>query len=168
MGSLSTTLTYLDFGGHWLTRFPHVVMQLGALKVLIATNNDFAVLPPAITALSRLAELRLGRIMPPVDPQHIVPFIDPERRPPLDVRALGSLSSFPALRRLSLAACEVIVRESFSVAAQHPAIEKISFRQAHPAPGCAQTVQQLSSALVRMGRGSVLEFTDEEYSREDA
>ena len=63
MGSLSATLLHLDISGHMGTRFPLALTQLVALEHLSARGNEFAELPAGITALSRLTELMLGRVI---------------------------------------------------------------------------------------------------------
>ena len=63
MGTLRSTLQHVDCRGHALTQFPLALTQLAALECLRATDNDFAELPAAVMALSRLTELRLGRRM---------------------------------------------------------------------------------------------------------
>ena len=85
-GSLSSTLRHLTFAGYRLTQFPLALCHLVALDYLDADRNDFAVLPAAITALSRLAVMVLGR-----RPEHPT---WPSHPHPLDVRALGDLSGF--------------------------------------------------------------------------
>ena len=61
MGSLGTSLVHLMCVGVGLTRFPLALTQLVALKRLDASYNSFTDLPAAITALSRLTVLLLGR-----------------------------------------------------------------------------------------------------------
>lgn len=68
MGSQGLTLVHFNFNGFGLSQFPVALTQLVALKCLRATRNEFAQLPAAITALSRLMELRLGRMMSGEDP----------------------------------------------------------------------------------------------------
>ena len=78
-----------------------------------------------------------------------------EKRP-LNVVALGDLSGFPALRKLTFRFCEVVLCMSLpGGAVQHASLASICFCNAHPAPECALMVLQLSQALRRMGRGSV-------------
>ena len=93
----------LDFRGLELTQFPHALTQLTALECLVASKNDFAEVPAAITALSGLTVLRLGRLVPPGD------LLQLHETRPLDARALGDLSGFPALRELSFECCEVML-----------------------------------------------------------
>ena len=76
--------------------------------------------------------------------------------PPLDVRALGDLSAFPALCELRIHSCEAVLCESMLGAVRNTSLTSIAFSNSHPAPGCALTVLQLSQALRRLGRGSVL------------
>ena len=91
MGALRASLLHLHIGMLGLPRFPLALAQLVALESLDATENHFAELPGGITALSRLTELRLGRLRDHSNPLQL----------PLDVRALGDLSGFPALRKLT-------------------------------------------------------------------
>ena len=151
MGSLSSTLLHLDIAGHTGTRFPQALTQLVALQHLNAKENEFAELPAGIMALSRLTELMLGRAVKYVeDTQQL------QQKPPLDVRALGDLSCFPGLRKLTFEACEVMLCRSVLGAARHASLTSLCFDEAHPAPECAPAVLQLGQELWRLGRGSVL------------
>ena len=96
MGTLRLGLLHLDIAGHRLTRFPLVLTQLVALECLKAGENGFAELPAGITALSRLTELTLGR-----DGYFSSDPLQQQQERPLDVRALGDLSAFPALCKLT-------------------------------------------------------------------
>ena len=62
MGSLCATLLHIDCSGQRLTQFPLALTQLVALGCLKATRNDFDRLPVAITNLSSLTKLQLGRV----------------------------------------------------------------------------------------------------------
>lgn len=155
MGSLSLTLLHLDFWGHELAQFPLIVTQLVALESLVAGCTEFAELPAAITALSRLTELRLGRVLCRPDSQ-----LEHEKRP-LNARALGDLSGFPALCMLEFASCEVTLCDSFLSSVGHASLASLSFYFAHPAPECALVVLQLSQALRRLGRGDMLKVFDD-------
>ena len=157
MSPLSTSLSHLEFSGHGLTQFPLAVTQLAALQCLRAGGNEFSQLPAAITVLSRLTELTLGRLEPDEDRLQL------RKKRCLDVRALGDLSSFPALRVLAFASCEVIISQSILNAMQHASLASMSFQLAHPAPGCALAVMLLSTLLRGQGRGSVLTFVSEDY-----
>ena len=151
MGSLSSTLLYLDISGHMGIRFPQALTQLVALEHLNAKENDFAEVPAGITALSRLTELMLGRIcLFDGDPLQL------HAKRPLDVRALGDLSRFPALRGLTFEFCEVLLCCSVLGSARHSSLTSLCFYVSHPAPECALVVLQLSRELWRMKRGSVL------------
>ena len=154
MGALSTSLLYLRFSTDKLTQFPTPLVQLVALEHLDASESGFVELPAAITALSRLTELVLGRAGSYHDPFQV------HRKRPLDVRALGDLSGFPALCRLTLGYCQVMVCESVPDAARHASLTSLCFSAAHPAPKCAPAVLQLSQALRHLGRGSVLKLVD--------
>ena len=157
MGALRSTLQHIDCRGHALTHFPLALTQLAALECLRATDNDFAELPAAVTALSRLTELRLGRRMTSMDPFQL------HERRRLDVRALGDLSGFPALCTLSFDSCEVVLCKSMQGASRHARLTSLSFRLAHPAPECGPAVLQLSQALRQLGRGSVLKLASDAY-----
>ena len=153
MASLSSTLLHLSFRGAGLIQFPLVVTQLVALQHLDAYDNAFAVLPAAITALSRLTELVLGRGCGVA-----CDMLQQNERRPLDVRALRELSAFPALCRLSFSYCEVVLCKSVLGAVRHTSLASIAFIVSHPAPECAPMVLQLSQSLRRLGGGSVLSF----------
>ena len=157
MGSLSSTLLHLDCSGAGLEQFPLALTQLVALEHLDAHDNDFTVLPAAFTALSRLTNLVLGRGGGSGDT------LQQKERRALDVRALGDLSAFPALCRLAFHSCEVVLCESMLGAVQHASLASVAFIIAHPAPECALMVMQLSRALRRLGRGSVLSFKNYMY-----
>ena len=150
MGSLRTALRHLSISGQGFTHFPLALTQLAALECLAAEMNEFAVLPAGFTALSCLTTLSLGRIMSQADPLQM------RETRPLDVRALGDLSGFPALCALSFDSCEVVMCESVPGAARHAKLTDLSFCLAHPAPGCMPAVLRLSQALRRLERGSVI------------
>ena len=151
MGLLSLSLVDLEVSGLRLTHFPDALTQLVALERLVANKNEFAKLPASVTALSRLTELALGRLVTGSG------ILRPHKIYPLDVRALGDLSAFPALRTLSFAFCEVALCVSLpGGAVQHPSLESICFCLAHPAPDCVPMVLQLSQELRRLRGGSVV------------
>ena len=93
---------------------------------------------------------QLGRFVSDKDPLQL------RKKRALDARALGDLSGFPALRELTFSSCEVMLCASMLGAVQHPASPPFAFLHAHPAPECAPVVLQLSRALRRLSRGSVL------------
>ena len=155
MGTLSSTLLHLDLSGHELTQFPLALTQLVALEGLVAEENEFAELPAGITALSRLTELALGRAWRERDD----PFQQRKKRP-LDVRALGDLSEFPALSVLRFDHCEVTMCTSMLGAVRHASLTRMQFCMSHPAPECAIMLLQLGQALNRVKRGSVLRVHD--------
>ena len=68
MGLLSLSLLHLDISWLKLPHFPLALTQLVALEGLDAGENEFVELPAGITALSRLTELKLGRVLCPDDP----------------------------------------------------------------------------------------------------
>ena len=150
MGVLRSSLLHLNISGLRLPRFPPAVTQLAALECLDVSWNLFAKLPAGITALSRLTELRLGRVMCSLDPLQL------EETRPLDVRALGDLSGFPALRELTLDFCEAKLCPSLLGAVRHTSLASLCFRSAHPAPECLLVVLQLSQELRHLGRGGVV------------
>ena len=152
---LSSALLQVIIHGHGLTHFPLALTQLVGLECLHVNGNEFAELPTGITALSRLTELSVGRLVSQRDPLQL------HGKRPLDVRALGDLSAFPALRELGISLCEVLLCESLLGAVRHPCLAKFHFRLAHPAPECAMVVLQLGRALRRLGRGSMLQFHTE-------
>ena len=123
-----------------------------ALECLRATENLFAELPAGITALLRLTELKLGRVLNRKDPMQL------QKKRPLDVRALGDLSAFPALCKLTFECCEVLMCKSVLGAVRHASLASFSFRTAYPAPECALMVLQLGQEFKQLGRGSVLRF----------
>ena len=147
LGSLRSMLQHLDFSGQGLAQFPLAVTQLVALECLNAEHNEFAELPAAISALSRLTELTLGRIERSYDP------LQGYEASPLDVRVLGDLSAFPALRTLTFECCEVLVCDAIPAAARHPCLEDLTLKYAHPAPKCAPAVLRLGQEAKKLGRG---------------
>ena len=142
MGILTSSLLRLDLRGNRLTRFPLAVTQLVALRCLDASCNDFAELPAAITALSRLTDLRFGRYMSCEDQRRQL-----YEKYRLDVRALGDLSGFPALEYLVLTCCEFLLCRSILGAVRHACLADIGFCHAQPAAECEQVVLQLEKAL---------------------
>ena len=161
MGLQCMALRYLSFDGHGYTQFPLALTQLVALESLNASKNDFAEVPAGITALSRLTMLRLGR-MAGKYPMHT------RARRPLDARALGDLSAFPALCALGFEYCEVMLCESLLGAVQQGGLASLIFSVAHPAPDCAMMVLQLGQALKRLRRGGTVQVLGEEALRETA
>lgn len=153
MGTLTSSLLQLDCSAASLARFPLALAQLAALEHLDASNCTFAALPDAITALSRLTQLVLGR-------NRCCDMKQLHTRRPMDARAVGDLSAFPALCRLSFSFCEVTLCESMLGAVRHASLSSMKFIMSYPAPECALTVLQLSQALRRLRRGSVLRFED--------
>ena len=150
---MSPKLLHLSFAGHGLTQFPLVLTQLVALEHLDARGNDFAGLPIAITALSRLTQLLLGQYEPYSDPVQL------HELPPLDARALGDLSAFPLLCELHFCSCQVLLCASMLGFARHARLAKLEFPYAPHAGECVLVVQQLREALERVGRASMLVFT---------
>ena len=153
MGTLRLGLLHLDISGHRLTRFPLVLTQLMALECLKADENGFAELPAGITALSRLTELTLGR-----DGYFSSDPLQQQQKRPLDVRALGDLSAFPALCKLTFTYSEVTMCTTVLGAAWHKSLTSLDFVTSHPARECALTMLQLRHALKQVSRGSVLRF----------
>ena len=144
MGLLSMSLLHLNFSGLRLAQFPPSLLQLVALEDLDLAENEFAELPGGITALSRLTELKLGRVHYPGDPLQLV------EKCPLNAIALGDLSGFPALSKLSFSFCEVkLCMSMLGGAARHKSLACMCFSYANPAPECAPMVLQLSQDLRR-------------------
>ena len=156
LSPLDSALRHLEYSGHGLAEFPLGLTQLVALECLRVTQNEFEELPAAITALSRLTELSLGRIVPWTDPLQL------HEKHALDVRALGDLSGFPALCELSFDTCEVRFCESVLGAVRHARLASLCFYVAHPAPECVPVVLQLSQALRRSRLRSVLRLEHKE------
>ena len=156
MGALRASLLYLRIDYLGIQHFPLALTQLVALESLRMTENHCAELPAGITALSRLTKLRLGRLLDRDDPLQL-------HRRPLDVRALGDLSGFPALRVLSFDCCQVMLCPSLHDAVRHASLAELSFETAYPAPECAPMVLQLSRELRRLGRGSMVTCMCERY-----
>ena len=154
MGTLRSSLLHLRCRDIQLPQFPLALTQLVALEHLDASWNEFAMAPAGITALSRLTELVLGRRFEGND------MLQQHEQRPLDVRALGDLSAFPALCRLELTFCKVMLCESMLGAVRHTSLASIAFIGTHPAPESAPVFLQLSQALRQVGRGSVLSFDD--------
>ena len=160
LGSLRSSLQHLDFSGQGLAQFPLAVTQLVALECLNAEHNEFAEVPAAISALSRLTELTLGRIECGYDP------LQGYKTSPLDARLLGDLSAFPALCELTFRNCEVLVCNTVPGAARHPCLVDLTFWYAHPAPRCAPALLRLAQEAKKLGRGSfgrmvhLIHFTD--------
>ena len=154
MGALRATLLHLHIGMLGLPRFPLALTQLVALESLDVTENHFAELPGGIMALSRLTELRLGRLRG---------YGSNPLQLPLDVRALGDLSGFPALRKLTLKDCQAMLCPSLVGAVWHASLATLCFYTASPTPECAPVVLRLSRELRRLGRGSVIRCVCERY-----
>ena len=160
MGTLRSSLLQLNCSAASLAQFPCALAQLAALEHLDASNSTFADLPAAITALLKLTQLVLGR-------SDCCNAKQPHHKRPLDARALGDLSAFPALCRLAFSFCEVTLCESMLGAVRHASLTSMAFITSHPAPKCALMVMQLSQALRRSGRGGVLSFERDEIEGSD-
>ena len=158
MGLLRPSLLYVDINGLALTHFPLALTQLVAIRFLDARSNEFAELPAGLMALSRLTELRLGRVMSEKDPLQL------QVKRPLDVRALGDLSGFPGLRELNLDFGEVMLSPALLGAVRHASLGNLCFCSAHPAPESALMLMQLMQELRRLGRGSVAKFVSSSVS----
>ena len=88
------------------------------------------------------------------------------KKRPLDARALGDLSHFPALCRLYFSFCKVMLSPSILGAMRHASLTTLCFCIAHPARDCAPVVLQLSQALWGLGRGSVVRCVVEGWPRD--
>ena len=160
VGSLSSTLLRLDVSELALPLFPLVLTQLVALERLEAGGNGCAEVPAGITALSRLTELTLGRYGG-YDTMYEMPL--------LNVVALGDLSAFPALRKLTFAWCKVRLCPSMPSSAMRLAsLNSIVFELAYPAPECMQMVLQLSRELRRSSVSVLADGNEFETRRERA
>ena len=154
MGALCSTLLHLDISGLRLAQFPVALSQLVALKCLDASRNDFTELPAGITALSGLTEVTLGRGYAPVNPGGQLHGVRA-----LSAVAMGDLSGFPALRKLTFAWCEVwLCMSLLGGAVRHTSLESICFLSAYPSQECAPMVLQLRQELRRLRRGSILKL----------
>ena len=161
MGLLSSSLLHLDISFLKLPHFPLALLQLVALEGLDAGQNEFAELPAGITALSRLRELKLGRVLCPDDPMQL------HEKRPLNAVALGDLSGFPALCKLSFWFCEVkLCMSVLGGAARHDSLACMSFHFPHPAPACAPMVLQLSQELRQRGMLDLTNSTWGDYPAE--
>ena len=154
MGLLSSSLLHLNLSALQLAQFPRALTQLVALEWLNVSWNPLAELPAGVTALSRLTELRLGRAISRTDPLQL------HVSRSLDVRALGDLLGFPALRELTFSHCEVMLCPSLLGAMRHASLASLCFCSAHPAPECASKVLQLVQELRCLGRGSMVRFVN--------
>ena len=151
MGLLSSSLLHLDISGLTLAQFPLALMQLVALEGLHADGNELDELPAGITALSRLKELKLGRVQ--CSDNHL----QLDEKCPLNAVALGDLSSFPALCKLTFSFCEIkLCKSLLGGAVRHPSLACIFLHFAHPAPESVPMMLQLSQEL---GQSNVLKLT---------
>ena len=152
MGLLCSTLLHRDMSGLRLAQFPIALTQLVALKCLDASRYEFAELPAGITALSRLTEVTFGRVDVPINPGWQLP-----RGRPLSAIAMGDLSSFPALRKLTFVFCEVkLCMSVLGGAVRHTSLESLCFLSAFPEHECELMVLQLSRTLWGLRRGSMV------------
>jgi len=117
------------------------------LKHLDLSRCCFKRVPKGVSALTGLEELQLG--WPCIGPMEVGGSID--------ARALGSLASFPLLRRLGFASCSVVFRSGFQAAAARPRLERLKLWTAYPeaGPSCAAFLG-LVCALLQRGRARVL------------
>ena len=145
MGSLTSSLLHLDISGHAGGCMPPAMTKLVALQHLNCSESTYEQLPAGITALSRLTELVLGGVL-----------LETHSLFCLDARALGDLSSFPALRRLTFDRCRVTLSPSIPGAARHTSLTSLRFDWACPARESEPAVLQLGQELERLGRGRVL------------
>ena len=156
MGLLRSSLLHLDIRGLRLAQFPLTLTQLVALENLDVRESDFAELPAGITALSRLTQLSLGRVDGPDNPLQL------NEKRPLNAVALGDLSSFPVLCKLTFSFCEVkLCMSLLGGAVRHATLARIFLHFAHPAPESVPMMLQLSQDLRRRG---VLKVTDRGFN----
>ena len=76
------------------------------------------------------------------------------------MRALSDLSAFPALSKLYVHDCEVTLPASMLGVTQHASLTKLKIDSASLTRESALMLGQLSQALERLGRGSVLDLPD--------
>ena len=158
MGLLSLSLMHLNIRGLRLPQFPLALTQLVALECLHANGNEFAELPAGITALSRMKELKLGRV-------HCFDnHLQLHEKCPLNAVALGDLSGFPALCKLTFSFCEVkLCKSLLGGAVRHASLACIFLHFAHPAPESVPVMLQLSQDL----RSGVLKLPGDDGSWDD-
>ena len=118
-------LQELNLAGQGYHAFPAVITHLTALTSLCLWDNCLEVLPAGVTALASLADLAFGHR---------------ECAEPgaLDVQALGRLSAFPRLEKLSLHGSAVVLSADFASAAHHPAFQFLVFQNAFAVAGLSR------------------------------
>ncbi len=141
------SLTGCTLAGHQLRDWPACVLAATRLTYLNLGGNCFEELPDAVSVLTALETLRLGRHSPGPD---VV-------GGSLDARALGNLAGFPALRSLSFDNCSMQFCPSFQAAAAHPCLESLQLCTSYPAcgPSCGAFLGFVV-ALLQQGRARVL------------
>ena len=72
----------------------------------------------------------------------------------------GTCLASPRSASLDFETCEVVLSSSLLGAVRHASLTSLTFCLAHPAPECALVVLQLKRALMRVGRGHVLNLAD--------
>jgi len=144
------SLTDFTLAGHALPDFPACVLAMTGLRCLNLRGNCFEQLPSAVSVLSDLETLCLGRLSE-----------NGEIGGTLDARALGNLAGFPNLFSLSFYNCSVLLCLSFQAAAAHPCLQELELTTAYPAcgPSC-QAFLGFVIALLRQGRADVLRVRD--------
>ena len=137
---------------HRLPAFPACVLAATGLTHLDLRGNCFEHLPDAVSALTALKTLYLGRHSPGVDD---------EIGGALDARALGTLAGFPSLRSLAFGYCSVLLCPDFQAAAGHPRLEDLELATSYPAPGSScGAFLAFVHALLQQGRAGVLRLRD--------
>ena len=144
------SLTSVTLVGHQLRYWPACVQSMRRLTDLDMRDNSFEELPEAVSVLTALETLCLGRhCSSPV-----------EVGGTLDARALGNLAGFPNLRSLEFNNCCVQFCPSFQAAAAHPCLKKLELDTSHPAPGPSRAAfLGFVAALLQQGRAGVLKLT---------
>jgi len=139
-------LTDFTLAGHGLPAFPACVPTMIRLRCLDLRGNCFEQLPSAVSVLTALESLYLGRLS-----RH------GEIGGALDVCALGNLAGFPNLFSLWFHNCSLLFCPSFEAAAAHPCLQELELTTAYPAPGpSCQNFLGFVIALLQQGRAEVL------------
>ena len=147
------SLTKICLTGYKLQCWPSCVLAMTSLTCLDLRHNCFEQLPDAMSVLTCLKELSLGRHS--TGPGEV--------GGALDARALGNLAGFPALRSLEFCHCSVQFCPSFQAAAAHPCLKELELVNSYPAcgPSCVAFLIFVA-ALLQQGRAGVLCLRDNE------
>ena len=141
-------LTDVTLNNHQLRDWPACVLGMTNLTHLDQRNNCFEELPDAVSTLTALQMLYLGRRFTESD----------EIGGALDARALGNLAGFPALGSLEFDHCSVQFCPSFQAAAAHPCLKELELVASYPACGSScGAFLGFVHALLQQGRAGVLQ-----------